>query len=260
VPPVSAIRAPGPVPPSRIGLPAFAKFWGLDDHLNSLTTLADTMQGVTNLNDPHPPLTLLVIRGTSFLASRSETWHGDCLKGFMNCRWSIPGLLVAAALLAPGSADARDKVAWSKTTNFNLHRALDRAPAAKLVNKARAMAPKAIAGKVLDEPGNRILATFPLEEDVPILKPLDPSEFVARPPPDRCEWIRSIVAAYAFENVRSTSCVGSVYSFEAERGERRFLIEASALNGDLLKVERLALDGLAGDSQALELTIEPAGQ
>ena len=180
----------------------------------------------------------------------------------MNCRWSILALLIAAASLAPESAGARDQIAWSKTTNFNLHRTLERTPAKKLTRKkARAMAPTASAGKALEAPGYRILATFPLEDDVPISEPPDPHEFVARPPPDRCEWIRSIVATYAFENVRPTSCFGSVYSFEAERGERRFQIQASALNGDLVKVERLAPDSLAGDSQGLEaVKIEPAGQ
>ncbi|HEY7765891.1 MAG TPA: hypothetical protein VIB38_12945 [Aestuariivirgaceae bacterium] len=176
----------------------------------------------------------------------------------MNCRWSILAFL-AAALLAAESAEARDKIAWSKTTNFNLHRTLEKTPAKQLTRK-KERATASAAGTIVEEPGYRILATFPLEEDAPISEPSAPQEFVTRPPPDRCEWIRSIVATFAFDNVRPTSCLGSVYSFEAERGERRFLIEASALNGDLMKVERLALDGTAG-GQALEgVRIEPAGQ
>jgi hypothetical protein len=66
---------------------------------------------------------------------------------------------------------------------------------------------------------------------------------VSKPQPTRCEWARSIVKGYAFDNVEPKKCEGSILSFEAIRSGQKFQIEVSALNGDLISVEKIGADG-----------------
>ena len=78
-----------------------------------------------------------------------------------------------------------------------------------------------------------------LHDDGPLAhaSPEEPTA-LARPAPGKCEWVQSIVAGYAFENITPKTCTGSVFTYEARRADRTYLIQASALNGELSKVER----------------------
>ena len=101
-----------------------------------------------------------------------------------------------------------------------------------------------------------------LHDDGPLAhaSPEEPTA-LARPAPGKCEWVQSIVAGYAFENITPKTCTGSVFTYEARRADRTYLIQASALNGELIKVERLSRRKVPTSlTGASTLTIDPASQ
>jgi hypothetical protein len=176
----------------------------------------------------------------------------------MKSIWSILiGLVVLTVGIVPGSTLASDRngTVWSKQTNFNNPQ--PRRAIVKIVKRtkpahvARASSPR----KEPEPPTNRVLATFELDQDALALVPPGEPVTAVKPTPGKCEWVRSIVAAYAFEDVTPKVCTGSVFTYEAHRGERTFLIQASALYGELIKVERT---DVAQD--VTTVTIEPASQ
>src|SRR5215207_3653904 len=183
----------------------------------------------------------------------------------MNRFWSIfmgLALLVAGSLL--DSAEALDgrSVAWKKSTNFNNH------PPRQAVVKFRKRRPKVEvaqshpAGKRIEAPTIRILATFQLYDGPLAHAPAEDPTALAKPAPSKCEWVQSIVAGYAFENVTPQTCTGSVFTYEARRADKTYLIQASALNGELIKVERTSepTQSAGIPDEASTLTIEPASQ
>ena len=153
--------------------------------------------------------------------------------------WSI---FIGLALLAAGSNSAealdRGSIAWKKSTNFNNH------PPRQAVAKIRKRRPRVEiaqshgAGKKTEAPNYRILATFQFDDAALAHAPPENPRALVRPAPGKCDWVRSIVAGYAFENVTPQVCTGSVFTYEARRADRTYLIQASALNGELIKVER----------------------
>ena len=177
----------------------------------------------------------------------------------MNGWWSIlVGLLVLNTCFVQDGALAsnRSGATWKKTTNFNNH---ERREVMVKMKKARAAVPVAQSSpsqNKFEAPPNRILATFQFDHDALAHAPVEEPVALARPAPGKCEWVRSIVTGYAFDHVTPKACTGSVYTYEARRGDRTFLIQASALNGDLVKVERL----LSSSTIDSAVTIEPAGQ
>jgi len=177
--------------------------------------------------------------------------------------WSIfigLAILVAGSLL--DSAEALDgrSVAWKKSTNFNIH------PPRQAVVKIRKRRPTVEiaqshrAGKKIEAPTIRILATFQLYDGPLAHAPAE--DPIAKPAPSKCEWVKSIVAGYAFENVTPQTCTGSVFTYEARRADKTYLIQASALNGELIKVERTSepTQSAGIPDEASTLTIEPASQ
>jgi hypothetical protein len=172
--------------------------------------------------------------------------------------WSILiGLAVLTVGIAPGSnlASDRNGTVWAKQTNFN-----NPQPRRAIVNIAKKKKPTQIARasstrKESEPPANRVLATFDLDEDAVALIPPEEPVTKVKPTPGKCEWVRSIVTAYAFEDVTPKVCTGSVFTYEAHRGDRTFLIQASALYGDLIKVERTD-----APQDVTTVTIEPASQ
>src|SRR5687768_6651270 len=125
--------------------------------------------------------------------------------------WSI---LIGLALLAAGSlldsAEASDRrsLAWKKSTNFNNH------PPRQAVAKIRKRRPKVEiaqshpAGKKIEAPTFRILATFQFDDGALAHAPPENPTALAKPAPGRCGWVQSIVAGYAFENVTPRTCTG----------------------------------------------------
>jgi hypothetical protein len=182
----------------------------------------------------------------------------------MRSFWSI---LVGLALLAagglPDSAEGSDRrgVTWKKTANFNNHQ-----PRLAIVKSKKRKAKVEVAHsrpsvKKFEAPAKRVLATFELDDSALSLAPPEEPLALAKPTPGKCEWVRSIVAGYAFENVTPRSCAGSVFTFEARRGDRTFLVQASALNGELVKVERILEPAQGADAvDETTLAIEPASQ
>jgi hypothetical protein len=181
----------------------------------------------------------------------------------MSCFWSILiGLALLTAGSLPDSAEASDRggLAWKKSTNFNNH------PPRQAVVKIRKRTPKVEiaqshrAGRNIEAPTFRILATFQYDDGTLAHAPPKTPTALARPAPGKCEWVQSIVAGYAFENVTPKTCTGSVFTYEARRADRTYLIQASALNGDLIKVERTSQPMQSADipDKASTLTIEPA--
>lgn len=55
----------------------------------------------------------------------------------------------------------------------------------------------------------------------------------------RCEKAKATISRYAFAEIEAISCKGNVYRFSAMRDGKKFSIKVSALNGDLLEVEKL---------------------
>jgi hypothetical protein len=180
----------------------------------------------------------------------------------MSCFWSILiGLALWAAGSLPDSAEASNRsLGWKKSTNFNKH--LPR----QAIVKIRKRRPKVEiaqshgAGKKIGAPTYRILATFQIDDAALAHAPPENPRALVRPAPGKCDWVRSIVAGYAFENVTPQVCTGSVFTYEAIRADRTYLIQASALNGELIKVERTSERMQSADipDEASPRTIEPA--
>ena len=177
--------------------------------------------------------------------------------------WSIlMGLALLTAGSLPDSAEASDQrnLAWKKSTNFNNH------PPRKAVVNITKRRPKVEiaqsyrASKKIEVPTFRILATFQFDDSALAHAPSENPTALARLAPGKCEWVQSIVAGYAFENVTPRTCTGSVFTYEARRADRTYLIQASALNGDLIKVERTSEPMQSADipDEASTRTIAPA--
>jgi hypothetical protein len=70
------------------------------------------------------------------------------------------------------------------------------------------------------------------------------------------------VRGYVFESVEAKSCEGSVYDFEAMRGAKKFSIRVNAINGELIKVEKI--ESASNERSQAEndetLVAEPLGQ
>jgi hypothetical protein len=175
----------------------------------------------------------------------------------MNSWWPIPvGLLLTVGVVHDGAlATDRSGATWKKATNFNNHQRRESMVKMKKASAGVQLAQSFSKNKV-EAPTNRILATFQFDHDALAYAPVEEPVALARPAPGKCEWVRSIVAGYAFDHVTPKACTGSVYTYEARRGDRAFLIQASALNGDLVKVERMSSSPTTDSA----LTIEPAGQ
>jgi hypothetical protein len=154
-------------------------------------------------------------------------------------------------------ASERSGATWKKTTNFNNHQHRELMVKMKKAKAAVPVAKSSSSKNKLVAPTYRVLATFQPDQDALVHAPVDEPIAVARPTPGKCEWVRSIVTGYAFDHVTPKACTGSVYTFEARRGDRLFLIQASALNGDLVRVERLSSSPTTTDAA---VTVEPAGQ
>ena len=161
----------------------------------------------------------------------------------------------------PDSAEASDRsLGWKKSTNFNNH------PPRQAVVKLRQRRPRVEiaqshgAGKKIEAPTYRILATFQSDDGALAHAPPENPRALARLAPGKCEWVQSIVAGYAFENVTPRTCTGSVFTYEAGRADGTYLIQASALNGELIKVEHTSQPTQSADipDKAATLTIEPA--
>jgi hypothetical protein len=107
-----------------------------------------------------------------------------------------------------------------------------------------------------------LLATSQLDDSPLAHAPPEEPTALARSAPGKCEWVQSIVAGYAFENVTLKTCTGSVFTYEARRADRTYLIQASALNRELIKVEHTSEPTQSADipDEASTLTIEPASQ
>ena len=180
----------------------------------------------------------------------------------MNCFWSILlGLALMAAGSLPDSAEASDRsLGWKKSTNFNNH------PPRQAVVTIRQRRPRVEiaqspgAGKKIEAPTYRILATFQFDDGALAHAPPENPKALARPAPGKCGWVQSIVAGYAFEYVTPKTCTGSVFTYQARRADRTYLIQASALNGDLIKVERTSEPMQSADipDVASTRTIQPA--
>jgi len=175
----------------------------------------------------------------------------------MKSVWSVLiGLAVLTMGIVPDATLASDRngTVWTKQANFNNHQprqAIVKIRKTKPVHVARASA----SSNKPETPSNRVLATFQLDEGALALVPPKGPVTPAKPAPGKCEWVRSIVAAYAFEDVNPKVCTGSVFTYEARRGDRTFFIEASALNGELIKVERTD-----GPQDLTTVTVEPVSQ
>ena len=48
-----------------------------------------------------------------------------------------------------------------------------------------------------------------------------------------------IVTGYGFDSVKSSSCTGAVYSFNAARSGKAYLIKVNAASGELTEVKKL---------------------
>ncbi len=176
----------------------------------------------------------------------------------MNSWWSI---LIGIVFLTVGglpesvTASDRNGMAWQKVTNFNNHQYPQTMVKMKRTKPAAQVARFSSTRKKPEPPAYRILATFQLDQDALALAPAEEPVAPAKPVPGKCEWVRSIVVGYAFENVAPKVCTGSVFTYEARRGGRSYLVQASALTGELIKVERT--DALP---ESTTVTIEPASQ
>jgi hypothetical protein len=179
-------------------------------------------------------------------------------------------IITAVAVLAPNmiptgqvNASARDRVYWHKTVNYNLSRPQQklRTTIGKKVTSRQAVIPNSQSGKNRVSQPVKILATFDYGESalgvskVTWAAPLKPA-------PARCEWARSIVQGYVFDNVEAKRCEGSVYDFEAIRGGKRFSIKVNAINGELIKVEKFEVtsDARAQAENGEELLAQPLAQ
>jgi hypothetical protein len=147
-------------------------------------------------------------------------------------------LFLACPLVDQSPGAARDKVLWNKTANYNAlaHPVKKRLPppAREGTRSSRFKSPPP-----RDPPAPRILATFDYGDTTLWTGSADQSFLMSKPQPTRCEWAGSIVKGYAFDNIEPRTCQGSVLSFEAMRGGQKFRIDVSALNGDLISVEKI---------------------
>jgi hypothetical protein len=147
-------------------------------------------------------------------------------------------LFLACPVVDQSLGAARDKVLWNKTANYSAlaHTAKKplRPPAKEASRRSRIKSPPPA-----DPPAPRILATFDYGDTALWTGSADQSFLMSKPQPTRCEWAGSIVKGYAFDHVEPQTCEGSVLRFEAMRGGQKFRIDVSALNGDLINVEKI---------------------
>ena len=186
----------------------------------------------------------------------------------MHFRWwsvitAVAVVAISAFLTEQSKASARDKVYWHKTVNYNLSRPEQKRPSTtvKKLTIRHGVSGNAQSDESRSLQPAKILATFDYGESALGVSPVNqPAPLI--PTPVRCEWARSIVQGYLFENVEVKRCKGSIYDFEAMRGAKRFSIRVNAINGELIKVEKIdsASDqrAQAGNNEAL--VAEPLGQ
>jgi hypothetical protein len=151
----------------------------------------------------------------------------------------------------PAPASRSDEGAISIFDLFGPQERLAIQPAPKPADKRvrvtiREASPKA--------PSNSKLASIMIEPAVPRrqipsprLKPKSPVSALRSEPATElgkgasrfgCATAKSIIAKYAFDNLQTKSCEGTVYSFTATRAGKPFLIKISALTGELVEVKR----------------------
>jgi hypothetical protein len=164
----------------------------------------------------------------------------------MNTRIILAATAVAviascAVLPKQSMAATRDKVLWDKKANFNVSQFhMQKHKTEPPPNKVEDLQSPAILGPP------KIIDTFQLEGDTTLTTATTAPVAISIPRPTRCDWAKSIVAAYAFENVIPKTCNLGVLRFEATRQGRKFSIQVSAVNGDLIKVERIDTNEEAG--------------
>jgi hypothetical protein len=147
-------------------------------------------------------------------------------------------LILGCPLVDESLGATRDKVLWNKTANYTTFTH----PAKKRFRPLAKEGPKSSRIKSpppSEPPAPRILATFEYGDTTLWTGSADQSFLMSKPQPTRCEWAGSIVKGYAFDNIEPRMCDGSVLSFEATRDGQKFRIEVSALNGDLISVEKI---------------------
>lgn len=54
-----------------------------------------------------------------------------------------------------------------------------------------------------------------------------------------CSRASDIVAGYGFDSVKTSTCSGSIYSFNAVRGGKNYLVKVNSANGELTEVRKL---------------------
>jgi hypothetical protein len=180
----------------------------------------------------------------------------------MHVRWlavlTAFAVMHSSLVLAEQSQfSGRDKIHWRKVTNYNV-----RSVSTKKIIPKIAVTSKAVPEQSINPQPPRILATFDYGGSAVSMGPANELFAAPKAAPVRCEWARSIVSGYAFENVEAKACEGSMYDFEAMRGGKRFSIQISALNGELIKVQRIdpGIDARVRPEVDEMLIVEPAGQ
>jgi hypothetical protein len=158
-------------------------------------------------------------------------------------RLVVPATVVFAAgfLLAEQCpASPRDEVLWTKAANYNV-RVPPRRNALAVVSKKKHthVTLNVLPETVKKQRPPRILATFDYGEASLVVKPVSHTVAPPVPPPSRCEWARSVVAGFAFGNVKVHSCEGTIFTFVGSRDVRTFLIKISGIDGNLVKVEQV---------------------
>jgi hypothetical protein len=163
----------------------------------------------------------------------------------MHFRWwnvitAVAVLAISAFLTEQSKASAGDKVYWHKTVNYNLSRFEQklRSPTVRKLTIKHGVSSNAQSDKSRSLQPVKILATFDYGESALGVSPAtQPAPL--KPTPVRCEWARSIVQGYLFEDIEAKTCKGSIYDFEAMRGAKKFSIRVNAINGELIKVEKI---------------------
>lgn len=192
----------------------------------------------------------------------------------MHIRWYIVATAVAAIALgillseqshASARDSARDKVYWDKASNFNSPQPTGHKRKPLSRNKQapnNAVMSNTAPGKSGNQQPARILGSSGFRDSALRTNSASQAASAPKPAPTRCEWARSIVNGYAFANVEARTCEGSIYSLEATREGKRFSIQISALNGELIKVERIesGIDPGAITGSSNTLKVEQADQ
>ena len=97
--------------------------------------------------------------------------------------------------------------------------------------------PKSTAELDVDQPRS-MTSTSSLDP-----KPAKPEELVKDPPRSplimSCDKVAAIVGDYGFNGIRASDCDGQVYSFDASRDGKTFMITLNSVSGELIKVRKV---------------------